>query len=310
MRRRVNFYGAPHALILTLLLAGLLLYFRSPGDPWSLVCCLVAAIVVSLYGLISVFREALRGVRDAPERAATTATALPSLPNVPGISVAEYLALSQEEKDRVQLEAYEANRPWIERKLNELGAEWLLVANGEVVKASPTLDDYPFETPMDELARQYGGVPVIFVRSPLIEESARTVLPKGDSYPTLPIEVADREVVADFDTGSPCTMLDHEWLEARSVLGRGVGVAHEGKHLGTTYSYRLLPVPLTLRGEDGRAATLAVRVRAVFDWRNSPLCSPSINPNRAALAGRDLLRGFGATVELDGRACVTRVRLQ
>lgn len=324
IRHRIILYG-----VLDVLLVGILVVCLRSVAPFHLLCAVAALVLLMALGHLFLHYHHLRAMwelsppraEDVPSSSAALggpapggarepkAEQEPGRPTMPQVSLKEYLALSDDEKDRIQMEAYEANRAWMRRKMDDLRAEWLIIVNGEIVKSSPTFDDYPSETPMNELAEQYQGVPVIFVRSPLIEESAWVALRQGDAYPTLAMDIDAQKVVADFDTGAPYTLLDHEWLGICGVSGRGFGVAHHGEHLGAAYRYRLLPVELTLRGEDGRTATRTILARSVSDWRSSPWCSPAINPNRNALAGRDLLRQFGATVELDGAARTTRVRV-
>ena len=84
----------------------------------------------------------------------------------------DYLALSDEEREAVQLCAYQAHQAWIDAELERQAAEWILVCGGEVVEASPTLRDYPSREKLLRLGQQRGRVPFVFVREPLVEESA------------------------------------------------------------------------------------------------------------------------------------------
>ena len=100
---------------------------------------------------------------------------------------ADYLALPDEEREAVQLRAYQSHQAWIDAELERQKAEWLLVCGGEVVEASPTLRDYPSREKLMSLGQRMGCVPFVFVREPLVEESAWSVLAGNDVYPTLRI---------------------------------------------------------------------------------------------------------------------------
>jgi len=51
----------------------------------------------------------------------------------------DYLSLSDEEREAVQLRAYQTHQAWINAELERRGAEGLLVCDGKVLEASPTL---------------------------------------------------------------------------------------------------------------------------------------------------------------------------
>lgn len=230
--------------------------------------------------------------------------------DVPHLSLEQYLALSPEERDRVHIQAYEGNRCWIERTLGELGAEWILVLNGEVRQWSRDPQEYPSDGDLMQLAEEADEVPFVFIRSPLVEESTWSTLDGEDFYPTLEIRVGGHVLVADFDTGSPRTLLDHDWLDTRRVAPSvTMSAIHVLRHLGFPYRCRFLPIRLEVVGENGARSEETVHCRCVLDWRTSPWCSPDINPNREALAGRDMFRAFGLTAELDGRLHKTRLHV-
>jgi hypothetical protein len=88
----------------------------------------------------------------------------------------DYLALSDQEQEAVQRQAYQTHQAWIDAELERQGAEWLLVSGGEVLEASPTLQDYPSREKLLDIGRQRGRVPFVFVREPLVEESAWSAL--------------------------------------------------------------------------------------------------------------------------------------
>lgn len=231
---------------------------------------------------------------------------------LPLISWSEYSRLTQEERDRLDIEAYTANEAWIAETLEQLGAEWMLVFGGKVRRWSPTLDDYPSGREVMRLAVEENAVPFIFVRNPVIEEAGWPHLAhreQWDYYPSLPLAVAGVPLIADFDTGSPRTFLDQD-----HVLKAGLQLdlstrPQPGKHLGMPFQFRVFRVPMSVRAEDGRVAAGEFECTCVLDWRTSPLCSQLTNPNREALAGRDLLLKLELFVGLDGREHKTRVTL-
>jgi hypothetical protein len=88
----------------------------------------------------------------------------------------DYLALSDEEWEAVQRRAYQTHQPWIDAELERQGAEWVLVCSGEVLEASPTLRNYPSREKLMQIGQQQERVPFVFVREPLVEESAWSAL--------------------------------------------------------------------------------------------------------------------------------------
>lgn len=102
----------------------------------------------------------------------------------------DYLSLSDEEREAVQLRAYQTHQAWIDEELERRGAEWLLVCGGEVLEASPTPQDYPSREKLIGIGKQRERVPFVFVREPLVEESAWSGLAGDDFYPTMRLTVA------------------------------------------------------------------------------------------------------------------------
>ena len=82
----------------------------------------------------------------------------------------EYLALPDEERERIQFSVYQSQKKWIDAELEQRSAEWILVCGGEVVEASETLRNYPSREKLMALGKARGVVPFVFVKAPLIEE--------------------------------------------------------------------------------------------------------------------------------------------
>ena len=235
-----------------------------------------------------------------------------------GLPFAHYLALSDKERDAIALRAYQTLRTWIDAKLEERKAEWILVCGGEVIESSPTLQNYPSREKLMQTGQQRGLVPFVFVRGPLIEESGWSVLPRGDFYPTIRLSIAAAgtstehlpntgiELTADFDSGSPGLFMNYDLMMTHQIVdNQPIDQPHLSAHLGQAYRFHILPLLIGVRSEDGTVTAREFSVLCVRNWRLSPLCL--INPNREALAGRNLLIEIPLRLELDGAKRTTRV---
>jgi len=92
------------------------------------------------------------------------------------ISFQDYLPLSDDERDEIQSVAYEKYGSWIDEKLEQLHAQWMMVCGGKILEWSPTLNDHPSDEKMEMIGKQSGYAPFIFMANPLIEESAWAAL--------------------------------------------------------------------------------------------------------------------------------------
>lgn len=248
---------------------------------------------------------------------------LPAPPPSPAVdlfdfSFTDYLALSDNERNALSLRAYQTLQPWIDAALEEREAKWILVCGGEVLEFSPTLQNYPSRERLMQIGQERDRVPFVFISTPLIEESEWSSLAKNDFYPTIRLTVAaggtvvdglpapSLEITADFDTGSPSFFVDYDqMLESQIVDFQPVDQAHWRPHLGQAYSLHILPILVGVSSENGMTAAREIATLCVRDWRQSPLCK--INPNREALAGRNLLLEFPLRLELNGAERITRV---
>jgi hypothetical protein len=101
-------------------------------------------------------------------------------------SFAEMARRSAQERGRILKELEQRNRLWLEHRLRELGARWMLVIDGEVVRHSPTLADYLTDEQLLELCRERGKLPLLFLPLRPIEERAAwhpTVYGSAVEYP-------------------------------------------------------------------------------------------------------------------------------
>ncbi len=230
----------------------------------------------------------------------------------------EYLALPDETRDAIAFRAYQTLGEWIDAELARRKAEWMLVCGGEIIETSPTLQNYPARERLLQLGRERGKVPFVFIRTPLIEESAWSPLPENDFYPTLTLTLAASgvdeanrpmsglEINADFDTGSPDLFVNYEQLLANQIVdSQPIDQTHFRPHLGQSFRLHVLPILLGIKGEDGAYSARELSVHCIRNWSRSPLCL--INPKREALAGRNLLLEFPLCLELDGAAKTTRI---
>jgi hypothetical protein len=261
---------------------------------------------------LAVVQERLAARKEVTEPAPGPSTDVFDLP------FDDYLALSDEEREAVQLRAYQTHQARIDAELERQGAEWLLVCGGEVVETSPALRDYPSREKLMQIGQQRGRVPFVFVREPLVEESAWSALAGNDFYPTVRLTVAAPGtgtenlptagvgLTADFDSGSPNLFVDYDQMLALNIIDRQpIDQAHFRPHLGQLYRFYVLSVLVGITDEQGGVAAREVPALCVTDWRQSPLCR--VNPNREALAERNLLLEFPLRMELNGVGRVTHI---
>jgi len=234
------------------------------------------------------------------------------------ISFEDYLALSDEEGEKLKLLAYEKYQHWIYDELARRRAKWMLICKGKIIEWSPTLDDYPSHEKMDEIGKRLGYAPFTFIANPVIEESYWTVIQANDFYPSLSVtlgaanwskdELMENGMTfnADFDTGSPDTLLDYTLLRTKNIVPNQRGMRTEtGRHLGLPYSCHILPVQFAAVDETGIVTSKIMSAVCVRDWQRSTLCV--VNSVRKALLGRNLIYKLPLRVELDGGNRTTKI---
>ncbi len=230
----------------------------------------------------------------------------------------QYLSLSQPERDDLIWRAYQTLDTWIAAELNQRKATWLLVCGGKVLESSASLRNYPDDEKLMAMGQLHGLIPFVFVKEMAIEESSWSTLPDEDFYPTLSLTLAAAdtqtdqlanvgiEINADFDTGSPSLLLDYDQLLAHRVVQAGqLNQAHYHRHLGQVYQYHYRKLLVGVLTAAGTFLTQSITTACIRNWRESPLCL--VNPQREALAGRNLLLEFPLRLELDGATKCTRV---
>lgn len=261
----------------------------------------------------------LASARDKKNGNAPISASPQALRELFAISFDEYLATPLEERHAIQISAYEKYSKWIEQELERHQARWILVCGGKVIESSPTLRDYPRREKVRLVGEQYGLMPFVFVRGPMIEESIWTVLPYNDSYPTLPIiAAAENEkpsslkakgwliTDADLDTGSPDVLIDYDRLVEKDIIAsQNVDEVHTHSHLERQYHFHILPILIGVMTEAEKIIAGVIEVFCVRDWAKSPLILS--NRSRQALVGRNLLYELPLRIELDGRKRITQI---
>ncbi len=224
----------------------------------------------------------------------------------------EYARFSNQEREDLQWRVYREHHEWAETELKTRRAQWMIVCGGKIVEFSRTLDNFPTQEKLQAFGKEHGFIPFMFVPKPLIEESTWSALGEDDFYPTLTFSVAGKNqegsttINADLDTGSPHLFVDYDQLlEADAIDFRPNAEAFIQQHLGEYYRFHIMPLQVAIMDESGNYFMQRVHAYCVRDWQKSSLCL--VNPNRQALAGRNVLLKFPVKVELDGKKKTTRV---
>lgn len=209
-----------------------------------------------------------------------------------------------QERGRLLQELEQLNLKWLERKAAELGARWLLVVDGEVVRFGKSVTDTLSDDELISVCRKRGKLPLLFFPLRPVEEAVRwhATQYSSDAYPTLPLRISNGsvslELVADFDTGASEVYLDAETLERCGIIRiTEADAIYEAWHLGQSFEYAIknLRLGLTATGEQIRETQMFAV--CVLNWRQSPFVA--INPNRTALVGRDLCLALQPIVTLN-----------
>ncbi|MCI0691046.1 hypothetical protein L0337_03455 [candidate division KSB1 bacterium] len=267
-------------------------------------------------------RKKKNGSKAPDGRSLSGGAQIPALPaatrDIFAITFDEYLAMSDEERDAIQEEAYANHLDWIDQMLKLHHAKWILVCGRKVIESGPTWENYPTDEKLQAIGEQYGLIPFVFAAAPMIEESDWAALSYNNFYPSLPIIVANKEqsphdlvdnglaIHADFDTGSPDVLLNYEQLLEQSIVKRQRLVRFNTRfHLGHPFDYYPLPVLMGVITEGGKLISEVINVLCVRRWVKSPFRLP--NPSRQALVGRNTRIKLELQIKLDGRRRVTQI---
>lgn len=234
------------------------------------------------------------------------------------ISMEEYRALPRSERRRYQSDAEALNRHWIENQFKALGANWIMVIDGQVAKHGKNLGDYPAEAEIREFQKKTGKCPFIFFSNFLlaIEESPTSwhrTKETGDFYPALSIKISGHDnfftTEADLDTGAYECYGDLELLSGNGIITlEPDDFEYNASHLSRPYIYFAKEVLIDLVDATGTSRQCRTTMICVEDWRNSPFIA--INSDRTLLLGRRLLLNLRPRLSLDFDAHLTAVEFK
>ncbi|MDZ7290104.1 MAG: hypothetical protein ONB44_01630 [candidate division KSB1 bacterium] len=247
---------------------------------------------------IAVLTESRQSETSAPTMAEKFVSA--------NVSLAQYEAWTPEERFQYLNNAKKINANWIKKHLQELGAAWLMVVDGEVIAHGASIQHLPQEQEFDALCEKHGKYPFVFFNPRLfmIEEASawhQTVEP-DDAYPTVSVKLqstrGDLELVADFDTGAMDSYFDFDLLEQYGLLTQGPrDYEDESVHLGQNFRFITKPLRLLVNDESGNSRKIVFFAFCIKNWHSSPFVT--INPTRTALVGRSLFLMLAPVVHLD-----------
>jgi hypothetical protein len=233
------------------------------------------------------------------------------------LSLEEYKRLSDSERSYFHALAREENKSWIESRMQEHEAGWMVVIDGRVITHGKSLDDYPDEAEIRKICKKTGEFPFVFVSDLLltVEEGMtswhQTAHP-DDYYPTLGLRLLSLnrartiEVVADFDTGALGTFAELDRLVSSGIIETSLfDVPHIAVHLNRRYSYILKHMLVQIDRSIEHRHEMLETVICVRDWHEGPFAQ--INPSREALVGRHLPAKLSLRLNLDFAARRTDV---
>lgn len=234
------------------------------------------------------------------------------------ITLKEYVTLSLERKAQYQGDAETLNKQWIDNQLASLGAKWIMVVDGRVVRHGATLQHFPNHEELIALCQSTGKYPFAFFSSRVfaIEEintSWHKTKDLGDVYPAVSIAVLGNqsrfETEADLDTGAVECYAGFELLSANNIVKvHNEDLAWASKHLGQPFFYFALPIKLELSNDAGERRQCQTTVLCVIDWWHSPFIA--INPTRTFLLGRSVLFELRPRLVLDFDVRSTEVQFK
>jgi hypothetical protein len=223
------------------------------------------------------------------------------------IPLDDFLARPDEERAALVRRAARLARTRVERELEARGASWIVLVGDRVALTSVECPGVPTVDQVLDLGRGPNLVPYLF-EAPLIEELAAcslwaqvgTGIP-NDRYPTLPVRLGDRVLVADLDTGAHGTLAD---AVLRDTTGEP-DVWFAGRHLGRDFEWSPGLARFEVALADGSVRSTELAMRWVRDWARSPFTR--LNARRTVLVGRDALRALGLELVLRAASAETEI---
>lgn len=223
------------------------------------------------------------------------------------LTLEEYRKLSLDERGDFKQRLKEQNHKWLEEKFAKLRAIWLMVMDSEIIAFGNSMRDYPSVEKICEIGKRYGKRPFIFINDLFvaIEESTLAWHPTiydDDFYPTVPITLSTDSdsinVAADFDTGAAASFADYDILYSHAIIkAHDDEEAETSAHLGQVFKYISKTIDIEIKISSKKTLQKRLPIFCVPNWQTSPFVS--INPQRQALAGRDLFLELKPNILLD-----------
>jgi len=223
------------------------------------------------------------------------------------LTLEEYEKLTIQERGMLQWRLQLQNRFWLKETFAKLKNAWIVVVDGQVIASGKSLKNLPMPPQVRRICRRTGKFPFIFVNDKFItiEEIASPwskTNQTGDYYPTLPLTLRSTsnvvDVVGDLDTGASHAFFDYDFLAAQNIIQPEVeDYPIISSHLNQRFIYIAKWLQVELPSNSGETRNLIARVFCVSNWRSSPFVT--VNPNRIALIGRDILLELKPNLRLD-----------
>ncbi|MDZ7360833.1 MAG: hypothetical protein ONB46_08920 [candidate division KSB1 bacterium] len=271
--------------------------------------------IITHEGILEKVRQRLGSLDDKAEQAVmeTIAVLNESSSQAPdesfvsaNVSVAQYTAWSPEERFQYLNNAEKVNAHWVEQRLQELNAAWLMVIDGQVVAHDEDFQNLPKKQEFKALCQKHGKYPFVFFNPRLfmIEETTTWHATKepNDAYPTVAVKLGgdsnEARLKADFDTGATHAYIDLNFLLRSGLLTIEVDdYERESLHLNRRFRFFAKLLQFSVHDQNGKSKEAEVYTFCIKNWHKSPFVA--INPNRTALIGRGLFHKLSPVVHLD-----------
>ncbi len=222
-----------------------------------------------------------------------------------------YVGLDNDTIGRMKRDVFNANKSWIERQLETLDAEWILVRGGQVIDHSTDRDTFPDSEELLKIGSVTNQVPFLFFKTPTIEEINWSYCPsKNDYFPTIEVTLENNgfkvQRLGDFDTGAEISFLDYDDLSASNIVKESIfDMVQDGIHLGEKYEFFKKKMSIELLSVSRDIEKMLLPVIFVKNWKKGPFVK--VNKSRQALLGRDLLSRTKFRIELIPSEKITRL---
>ncbi len=219
------------------------------------------------------------------------------------IPLDKLISLSPELLEKMKEKMLNYKEGLLQEIIKSHDASWIVYCANEVIMLGNVGDEPPDEKTLDKISKDYGLLPILYFRSPIIEEIYWSMIKNSlDYYPTMTVCVSNSDekvkVTGDFDTGSEATFLDFNSLSSVGLVKKSFfDFTNSGQHLGHNFKYLNKETIISIADETGKEVSLPMRCLFVLDWMRSPFID--INKSRKALIGRDIFKHFKLKLYLD-----------